>query len=419
MDVTEIQMDVALGEGVRRLPVYLLLDCSGSMAGAPIEAVRRGVELFIQEVKNDPFARETVHVSIITFDSDARMVTNGLVPIDQLQLPQLSASGSTSLGKAVKLLQESLDRDIRPAIRGKEKGDWKPLVFILTDGKPTDDWQTPHQEIKNRQERKVLNVITVGCGPEIDEQTLKEIAIGPTFRMDNSEASFRTFFQWVSQSVRTVSKIVTQPGGGEQAESGKAVALPSDSSIRHPKSVSSLNSGERLLVCRIRQGSRHAIRTFRRSSIDDCFWRWQIWLIVVSLLATASWHYRQIHTLIGVPCMGNWDSIVLSEQALSENGICEKTVREMMPSPFVQPILGWLLLSPMVLGLVQIHATALLSPLKHFASISFVKHWGLQLQSSKQQKNHQLPSKRTSQFKKKHSPHRTKKFTDISVRTIC
>lgn len=210
-------MDVALSEGVRRLPIYLLLDCSGSMAGAPIEAVRRGVELFVQEVQSDPFARETVHVCVITFDSDARMVTNGLAPIEQSQPPQLSASGTTSLGKALRLLQQSLDRDVRPAIKGKEKGDWKPLVFILTDGKPTDDWKTPHQEIRNRQERKVLNVITFGCGPDIDEQTLKEIAIGLTFRMDNSEASFRTFFQWVSQSVKTVSKAVSQPGGGEQA----------------------------------------------------------------------------------------------------------------------------------------------------------------------------------------------------------
>lgn len=214
--MAEIQMDVAVGEGVRRLPIYLLLDCSGSMSGAPIEAVRRGVELFVQEVQGDTFARETVHVAVITFDSDARMVTDGLVPIDQFQPPQLSASGSTSLGKALRVLQQSLDTDVKPAVKGGEKGDWKPLVFILTDGEPTDDWQTPRQEILNRQQRKVLNVITVGCGPAINEQNLKAIAIGPCFRMDNSEASFKAFFQWVTQSVQSVSKAVSQPGAGEQ-----------------------------------------------------------------------------------------------------------------------------------------------------------------------------------------------------------
>lgn len=101
------------------------------------------------------------------------------------------------------MLRESLDQDVRPAIRGKEKGDWKPLVFILTDGEPTDDWHTPRQEILERQQRKVLNVITVGCGPHINEQNLKAIAIGPSFRMDNSDrkgarSSSRLILRWAS-----------------------------------------------------------------------------------------------------------------------------------------------------------------------------------------------------------------------------
>lgn len=214
--MANIEMNVALGEGVRRLPVYLLLDCSGSMDGAPIEAVRRGVELFAQEVRSDTFANQTVHVAVITFDDDARMVTKGLAPIEEFRPPQISAAHSTSLGKALQVLRESLDKDVRPTVKGGEKGDWKPLVFILTDGEPTDDWQTPRQEILARQQRKVLNVITVGCGPHLNEQNLKAIAIGPTFRMDNSESSFKAFFQWVSQSVKAASKVLSQPGGGEQ-----------------------------------------------------------------------------------------------------------------------------------------------------------------------------------------------------------
>ena len=41
--------------GQRRLPVYLLLDASGSMEGAPIESVRQGLEQFQSEVASDPF----------------------------------------------------------------------------------------------------------------------------------------------------------------------------------------------------------------------------------------------------------------------------------------------------------------------------------------------------------------------------
>lgn len=62
------------------------------------------------------------------------MVTNGLEPIEEFQPPQLSASGTTALGAALRVLQQSLDNDVKPAVKGGGKGDWKPLVFILTGG---------------------------------------------------------------------------------------------------------------------------------------------------------------------------------------------------------------------------------------------------------------------------------------------
>jgi len=225
-------MNVTLGEGLRRLPIYLLLDCSGSMTGAPIEAVRRGVELFAQEVAADPYAMETAYIGVITFDSDARMVTSGLESAATFRAPQIAAGGMTSLGKALRLLLESMAKELRPTVIGGERGDWKPLVFILTDGEPTDDWQTPRSELVNRQKNKVLNVITVGCGPNINEARLKEIAIGPTFRMDASDVSFKTFFKWVSQSVRVVSRAVSQSGEGD-APSTMSVPEPDRTIIQY------------------------------------------------------------------------------------------------------------------------------------------------------------------------------------------
>ncbi len=213
--MTDFDMNVTMGEGVRRLPVYLLLDCSGSMGGAPIESVKRGVELFISEVAGDTYARQTVHVGVITFASEAALVTKGLVPFDAFTMPTLSASGTTALGGALRLLRQSLDSDLRKSVPGGEKGDWKPLVFVLTDGAPTDAWQEPRQDLLSRQSGKVINMITVGCGTGINEEQIKAIAIGPTFRMDATESSFKTFFQWVSQSVKAVSKAVSQPDAGQ------------------------------------------------------------------------------------------------------------------------------------------------------------------------------------------------------------
>ena len=214
METSSFSMDVVQAEGTRRLPIYLLLDCSSSMSGAPIAAVQQGVESCIQDIAADPYAKSTVHIAVITFDSSARMVTPGLVSIENFQPPQLTASGSTSLGQAFKELQKSLDSDLKAAITGQEKGDYKPLVFVLTDGQPTDDWQTPRQEILNRAKHKVVNVVTVGCGQGVDEQTLKAIAIGPAFKIDIDPDSFKDFFKWMSQSVQASVKVVSNPNAG-------------------------------------------------------------------------------------------------------------------------------------------------------------------------------------------------------------
>ncbi len=217
-----ISMDVEVGQGNRRLPIYLLLDASGSMSGAPIEAVNRGIEIFKQEVMADPFASETVHVGIIVFSSSAQMITNGLVPIENLDIPTLEAGGLTALGSAFRVLKDSLKKDIRKSVPGEKKGDWKPLVFILTDGMPTDDWEQAREEIIQQKEKKLVNLITVGCGPDIDEENLKKISVGPTFRMDNSENSFKAFFEWVSQSVASVSESLNKSGNSEE----NALSMP-------------------------------------------------------------------------------------------------------------------------------------------------------------------------------------------------
>ncbi len=128
---------INMSEFSRRLPVYLLLDVSGSMQGDPIEAVRHGVRALISELRGDPQALETAYLSVITFNSSARQVT----PLTELMLfkePQLSAGGATALGAALRLLADCIKSEVRKSTE-TQKGDWRPLVFILTDGAPTDD----------------------------------------------------------------------------------------------------------------------------------------------------------------------------------------------------------------------------------------------------------------------------------------
>lgn len=199
---------INMSEFSRRLPVYLLLDVSGSMQGDPIEAVRHGVRALISELRGDPQALETAYLSVITFNSSARQVT----PLTELMLfkePQLSAGGATALGAALRLLADCIKSEVRKSTE-TQKGDWRPLVFILTDGAPTDDWREAAAILKTT---KPANIIACAAGAYADTTVLKEITECVLMMNTLSAGDLAQFFAWVSSSVKMSSKSLdAKPG---------------------------------------------------------------------------------------------------------------------------------------------------------------------------------------------------------------
>jgi uncharacterized protein YegL len=191
---------------MRRLPVYLLLDTSGSMMGEPIEAVKNGVQVMLNSLRQNPQAIETAFLSIITFDSSARQVIP-LTDLASFQMMDIQATGTTSLGEALRVVANCIDNEVTTTT-AETKGDWKPLVFIMTDGMPTDDWHTGLAEFKKRK-----TAFTVACaaGPGADSDVLRQITEN-VVSIDNDSDSISKFFAWVSASIGISSTKVEDAG---------------------------------------------------------------------------------------------------------------------------------------------------------------------------------------------------------------
>src|SRR5580704_6296905 len=95
----------------RRLPVYLLVDCSESMAGPAIAEVERGVQTLLTELRENPLALESCYLSVITFARQAEQVVP-LTELIQFQPPKLSVRSGSSLGAALRLLLDCINREV-------------------------------------------------------------------------------------------------------------------------------------------------------------------------------------------------------------------------------------------------------------------------------------------------------------------
>ena len=177
------------------------------MSGEPIEAVKNGVQVMISSLRQNPQAIETAFLSIITFDSAARQIIP-LTDLASFQMLDLKATGTTSLGEALKLVSSCIDKEVAKTTT-ENKGDWKPLVFIMTDGIPTDNWQNGLSEFKKR---KVAFTVACAAGSGADTSVLKQITEN-VVSLDTADGqSISKFFQWVTASIGVSSTKVEDAG---------------------------------------------------------------------------------------------------------------------------------------------------------------------------------------------------------------
>lgn len=170
------------------------------MRGEPIESVKVGLEAMVSSLRQDPFALESVNISIITYDRDVSQILP-LTPLDELQLPDITTpeSGPTHTGQALRLLCERVDREVRLSTPDR-KGDWMPLLFLMTDGKPSDI-QLYNEMIPEVKKRHFAGIVACAAGMSARTEPLKKLT-DEVYALDTIDsATFRRFFKWVSDSI--------------------------------------------------------------------------------------------------------------------------------------------------------------------------------------------------------------------------
>ncbi|MDR1052951.1 MAG: ankyrin repeat domain-containing protein [Planctomycetaceae bacterium] len=194
---------------MRRLPVYILVDCSALMSGEAIEAVKVGLDKLLSSLRRDPYALEGVYVSLITYSNDADVFVT-LTELSDFQLPEitLAESSNRNLGQAIELLCQRYDEEVRKTT-SEQKGDWLPFVVMLTGGDP-DEEEHLEQILPKFREYLFAKIIVCVAGADKPTRILRSLT-KDIFLLDTMNShSFSRFWQWVSKITSVQSRSFDQ-----------------------------------------------------------------------------------------------------------------------------------------------------------------------------------------------------------------
>ena len=225
----------------RRLPIYFVLDVSESMAGEPISQMEEVIDHVLAGLRRDPHALESVWFSQIVFAAKP-MTLSPLREITSFTPNSLPIGGGTGIGEMLKHLMKTLKADTQ-IDSNTGKADWKPIVYLMTDGRSTDNTQAAVQEwVANYRNKCLLVAISLGTNSDLD--LLRQLTENVVVFMDTTAEAYSKYAAWISRSIAESIKVSSSPIHSEE----RPMAEVEKGLIEYPENVTSHSHDEKTVV---------------------------------------------------------------------------------------------------------------------------------------------------------------------------
>jgi uncharacterized protein YegL len=206
-------MDLSLVENPeQRCPVVLLIDTSYSMSGEKMRCVNEGVQQLIDELNQDSLAAKRVELCIVGFGPVNEHC--GFTTVNQLDFSPCVASGTTPMGEAINFAIRKLE-ERKESYKQVGVNYYRPWIFLLTDGGPTDSWKEAASNIQSGEKAGKFTFFSVGV-EGANMSVLGQLSVQrPPAKLQGY--SFKEMFSWLSKSLSSIS----------HSQSGEQVQMPS------------------------------------------------------------------------------------------------------------------------------------------------------------------------------------------------
>ena len=155
----------------KSLVVFFLIDTSGSMKGKKMGELNTVMEELIPEIRRVGEADTDVKVAVLTFSTEVRWMYANPIPIEDFEWARLRASVVTSMGAAFKELNHRMSRN---SFLNSPSLSFAPVIFLMTDGYPSDDYKEGLRELQTNSWYKFGLKAALGIGQEANDNILAE-----------------------------------------------------------------------------------------------------------------------------------------------------------------------------------------------------------------------------------------------------